>query len=102
MNRQLKEADVMDYSPSSKKVEMVAINQNETQQLNYQRSSSEILRERLVQIKKADKTMMNMAEKVDYQKELYNITYQLNKENKMASIPMAVIIIAIILLTLLL
>lgn len=89
---------MLDYRPTPLKVNKVVIRHKITQEINLPLTALEMLQQRCAQIKKADKKKMSLAEKVDYQKELYSITYQLNKEKKLITIPMAVMIFAIILL----
>lgn len=98
----LTETIEIEHNVSDYKMNRVLLN-HEEQELQHQKKLEEhLLRQRLQQMKVANKSAMTVEEKVNYEKALYAIRYDLNKMNGMVTLPMSVTVIAIILLMLLL
>lgn len=97
-----KETKEIVYSLTHKKMNALAMSE-EDQEIYYQKRLEEnYLRQLLEQKQRMDKSVMTMKEKVNLQKELYAIKYDLNKTHEMITLPMSVTVIAVILLMLLL
>lgn len=97
-----KQAKEIIYNLTHKKTNAFGLNEEEKEIL-YQKSLEEnFLRQLLEQKKSIDKSEMSVKEKVNLQKELYAIKYDINKINEMVTLPMSVTVVAIIVLMLLL
>ncbi len=97
-----KETKEFVYNLSHKKRNALALSEEEQEMYYQKRLEENYLRQLLEQKQRMDKSGMTMKEKVNLQKELYAIKYDLNKMHEMVTLPMSVTVVAIILLMLLL
>ena len=97
-----KETKEFVYNLSHKKRNALALSEEEQEMYYQKRLEENYLRQLLEQKQRMDKSGMTMKEKVNLQKELYAIKYDLNKMHEIVSLPMSVTVVAIILLMLLL